>query len=313
MMSLVLMAAMLLQADDYPFGPLDQRAHALFQVGTSCFVPDAPTGIKKNDLQVHLSLSSINVLNDARPNYTVDLEFERISLNMWYGITDKFQVGVQLPFETINGGFQDSLVSGFHTAFGLNLGSRNKFARNRVGITINDVPIEAHSSFGIGDVMLLGNYQILQNSDYPGWSVGYQIKLPTAARNDIYNSTGFGIGLTTNVFYQIGDWYFNAGASIARMGSEEVIGQRLKPVVESLFFMTEYRVLDWLSFVAQGIAQSGSAYHFGEYSRWSFEVDGGFKVVLDKNVAWDIGFFENVVKYSNSADFGLFTGLTLKY
>lgn len=314
MISLLLAAMMVcVQADDFPFGPLDQRAHALFQVGTTGFVPDAPTGLKQDELQIHMSLSSINVLNDSKPAYAVDMEFERLSLNMWYGVSDRLQIGVEIPFETINGGFQDSMISGFHKAFGLNQGSRDQFPRNRVGVTVNGQSITIRPALGIGDVMFLGNYQIFQDGDLPGWSVGYQVKFPTAIGDDIYGSRGFGVGVTTNLFHQVGDWYFNMGVSVARIGSEEVIGQKLKPTVQSLFLMVEYRIFDWLSFTGQCISQSGSAYNFGEYSRWSFEVDGGFKVALNKNMMWDVGFFENAVRYSNSADFGLFTGLTLKY
>jgi hypothetical protein len=304
---------MSVQADDFPFGPLDQRAHGLFQVGTSGFTPDAPTRLKKDDLQVHLSLSSINVMNDATPTYTADMEFERLSVNMWYGISDRFSIGIAVPFETVNGGFQDSLISSFHKAFGLNNGTRDQFARNRVNINVHGQSVTARPAFGLSDIFTVGNYQIFQDGDLPGWSIGYQIKFPTASSDDIYSSRGYGFGIATNVFHQMGDWYFNAGGSVARLGSEEIIGQKLKPTVQTLFFMVEYRALDWLSIVAQGIAQSGVAYDLGEYSRWSFEVDGGFKVVLSKNMMWDLGFFENVVKYSNSADFGLFTGFTVRY
>lgn len=310
---LLLALMMSVQADDFPFGPLDQRAHGLFQVGTAGFTPDAPTGLKKDDLQIHMSLSSINVMNDVKPTYVADMEFERLSVNMWYGVSDRFSIGIQIPFETVSGGFQDSLISSFHKTFGLNNGTRDQFTRNRVVVNVRGQSVEVHPSLGLSDIITAGNYQIIRDGDTPGWSVGYQIKFPTAAGDDIYSSRGYGVGIATNVFHQMGDWYFNAGGSIARIGSEEVVGQKLKPIVETLFFMVEYRVFNWLSVVGQGIAQSGVAYNLGEYSRWSFEVDGGFKVVISKDMMWDFGFFENVVKYSNSADFGLFTGLTVRY
>lgn len=310
---LQLIVLLVLQADDFQFGPLDQRAHALFQMGTSSFVPDMPTNLKQNEFYIHASMRSINVLNVMdNPTYAVDVEFERFSLNTWYAMTDKLAIGVELPFETISGGFQDDLIAGFHQTFGLGLGAREQFPRNGLGVSVSGKPTEIHSSSGLSDIVLRGSYKILE-VDGLGWSIGCQLKLPTAAKNDLYDSDGVGVGVTTNVFYQTDDWYFNAGLSFAKVGNETIIGYKLKPYSESCFLMVEYRILDWLSVVMQSILQSGSVDNFGEYSKWSYELDGGFKIQLDKHIMLDVGVFENIITYSNSADFGMFTGITFKY
>lgn len=313
-MSLLLAAMMAFcQADDYPFGPLDQRSHGLFQVGTTGFVPDSPTGLKQDQLQIHMTLSSINVLNTSeKPAYDVDMEFERISLNMWYGVTDRLSAGVQIPFETANGGFQDNFIAGFHKTFGIGLGSRTKFPRDHIGADVGGVDAGIRPTMGLGDVIFQANYQIFQSGEFPGWSVGYQFKIPTADQDYIHKHE-LGVGLATNFFYQTGDWYWNVGFSFATPGDEGILGQKARSFVETLFVMIEYRIFDWLSVVGQGTLQSGPVVDFGEYSKWSLCIDGGFKIRIDKSVTWDIGFFENAVKYENSADFGLFTGLTLKY
>ena len=314
MISLLLAALMALQADDFPFGPLDQRAHGLFQLSTTGFVPDAPTNLKEDELQIHMSLSSINVLNFSdKSRYMIDMEFERISLNMWYGVTDRFHVGTHIPFETVTGGIEDAFIAEFHKTFGLSLGSRDKTRRNRVGVIIDGQPIDIQPTSGMSDIMLYADYQILKPGEFPGWSVGLQVKLPTANPRWLYDDHGLGVGLATNVFYQVNDWYFNVGVSVATPGHEIIFGQKARPFVETLFMTVEYRVLDWMSIVGQGILQSGSTRSFDEYSKWSLEIDGGFKFIIGDRVTWDLGFFENAVKYENSADFGLFTGLTVKY
>lgn len=314
MLSILLAAIMAMtQADDFPWGPLDQRAHGLFQAGTTGFVPDSPTGLKQDQLQIHMSLSSMNVLNSSEnPAYNIDMEFERLSLNTWYGISDRWSVGVQVPFEAANGGFQDNFIRGFHKTFGLSLGSRSKFKRDHIGADINGNSTDIHSTMGLGDIIVQSNYQILQAGEFPGWSVGFQYKLPTATQ-DYIHSRELGVGLATNFFYQTGDWYWNVGFSFATPGNEGIIDQTTRSFVETLFIMVEYRIFDWLSVVGQGTMQSGPVINFGEYSKWSLYVDGGFKIRVDEHVTWDVGFFENAVKYKNSADFGLFTGLTFKY
>lgn len=314
MISLLFAAIMAMaQVDDFPFGPLDQRAHGLFQVGTTGFVPDSPTQLKQDQLQIHMSLSSINVLNSSdNPAYNIDMEFERVSLNMWYGVTDRWSAGIQIPFEAANGGFQDSFIAGFHKTFGLSLGSRTKYPRDHIGADVGGNDANIHSTMGLGNIIFQANYQILKSGDYPGWSVGFQYKIPTATQDYIHKHE-LGVGLATNLFHQTGDWYWNVGFSLATPGDEGILGQKTRPFVETLFAMVEYRIYDWLSVVGQGTFQSGPVVNFGQYSKWSMYVDGGFKIRVNQNTTWNIGFFENVINYENSADFGLFTGLTLKY
>lgn len=310
MISLLMAAALLLQADDFPFGPIDQRAHGAFQLSTSDFVPDVPTSLKDGEILFHGAVASINVLNAPKELYVADMEFERLNLNCWYGVTDRFELGVRASYEWVNGGFQDDLIAGFHHTFGLNLGSRDEFKRGNTNLSINGQPNSLRPSGGFGDVMVLGNYQICKTGEFPGWSVGFQYKLPTSS--GLYDNDRLGVGVMTNIFYQVGDWYFNAGFSVAAVDGS-VFGRELKLMQDSGFFMVEYRICDWLSTVAQAVLQSGPIKDLGQYSRWSYEFDGGFKIVLSKHVMVDLGFFENAIKYDNSADFGLFTGLTLRW
>ena len=309
MISLLLAAMVLVQADDFPFGPLNQRGHGAFQHATVDFVPDVPTSLKQDETLIHVGVSTINILNDAKGHYLADMEFERLSLSAWYGISDRFEIGVRMSYEWVNGGFQDDFIAGFHNTFGLSLGSRDDFPRNRTQLSVGSGPNMLHPSSGFSDAMILMNYQIFKAGDLPGWSIGYQYKLPTS--HGLYD-TEIGIGVMTNVFYQTGDWYFNVGFSIAGVRGE-VFGHKLKSIQESIFFMVEYRVCDWVSIVAQAISQSGPIRDLGQYSKWSYEFDGGFKIVVNKNVMWDLGFFENALKYDNSADFGMFTGLTVRW
>lgn len=299
------------QDDDFPFGPLDQKAHAVFQIGRVGFIPDMPVSLKEDDVQIHVSAQTMNLLN-VNPNYSFDMEFERFNLTAWYGVTDRFALGINIPVEAMNGGFEDALIYGFHDAFGLSLGSRPKYSHNDLSATIGGKRYQLRPSIGLGDIMLYAQCKIFEMGDLPGWSIGYQLRLPTAASTDLYTSREVGLGLATNIFYKIGDFFFDAGISFARINGDYVLDQQMRPLQASGFFMVEYRLTEWMSIVGQAILQSGPA-RVSDYARWSFEFDGGFKFMISKNVMFDIGAFENAISFENSVDFGLFSGLTLKY
>lgn len=302
--------------DDFWYGPLGAKAHAVFQLAGVGFVPDTPTSLKEDTFELRATVSSINVFNNDlkhRADYLIDLEFERLELSAWYAISNKWQIGIDIPLETVNGGVLDNFIIGFHRTFGIDQGGRTDYKRNVTQILVGNNKICVGSDATLGDIMLMTNYKIIDDIDGPQWMVGAQLKLPTATGDILYNSRTPGFGLSTNVFHQIGNFYYNVGGSLALVGDAEVLDQRVRWYQATVFGMAEYQFIDGISIVAQLIGQSGLAKHFGQYGAWSWEADAGFKFQVSKGTMLQFGIFENAITYANSADFGVFASLVLRY
>lgn len=312
----LLMACQAQQDDSFWYGPLDAKAHAVYQLAGVGFVPDMPTSLKEDTLELRLTFSSINIFNNElghSANYLIDLEFERTDLSAWYALSDRWQIGVDVPIETINGGGLDNFIIGFHKTFGIDQGGRLEHKRDATEVLVGNRSISVGSNTMLGDIMLMANYKVINDPDYPQLMVGAQLKLPTATGNVLYNSHTPGFGLSANVFHKIGDWYYNVGGSVALVGDCDVLDQRVRWYQATAFGMVERQLFDGVSMVAQLIGQSGLAKSFGQYSTWSWEADAGFKFMLTKNTMFQFGIYENVITYANSADFGAFVSLVLRY
>lgn len=315
----VLVALLALQAqepDEFWYGPLGARAHAVYQLGGVGFVPDAPTSLKDDTFETHITFSSINIFNNTvkhNDGYLMDMEFERLNVDMWYGVSDRFQVGIMASVDIVNGGVLDDFIIGFHRTFGINQGGRTEYRRDATEIIIQGKHVDVKPAAMFGDMMLVANYKVFDDPDYPQLMVGTQIKLPTATANILYDSHGPGVGLSANLFYQIDGWYANIGASGALVGDCRVLGDRVRPYQLSLFAMVEKQLFDDVSMVAQIIGQSGLAKSLGQYSIWSWETDVGFKFHVSKRTMFEVGIYENIVYYANSADFGAFASYILRF
>ncbi|HWY33888.1 MAG TPA: DUF3187 family protein, partial [Nitrosopumilaceae archaeon] len=86
--------------NDYPFGPLGTSTHGIFQTATAGFIPDVPTNIKQDEFSSRILMESAQVFNNERthhPDYFANFEFDRLSLDIQYGISDKWQIGINIP------------------------------------------------------------------------------------------------------------------------------------------------------------------------------------------------------------------------
>lgn len=299
-------------------GPLGVRGHSLFQVATVDFTPDAPLYLDAGSFELHTSITWLNVFNYVENAYVIDGEFARASVTAWYGLTDRWQIGATLPIEYIGGGLLDTFIEGFHDAFRLDQGGREEFEEGKfqVGTSNGRGGFDWRSSktsASIGDIVLASRYRILDPTETaPGVSVGFRMKVPTAARTDFYESHGIGLGLDMNVFYPFGDWLLYGGFSAAMVGETEVLGQSLEKMQYALLLAVERRISPDLSIVAQLLAQSPLARHFHEFSDWSTEVSLGMKVRLHPHLTLQIAAIENLFNFDNSPDLGFHLGFVIR-
>lgn len=148
----------------------------------------------QQQLAFHLSQSSHFIKQDSGDESLLfDGATTRAALVYKRGFGKGWQLSATLPFVAHSGGFADSLVEGFHRAFGLDLGGRNQtpdgqqhFRYSRDGQTLLAVD---DSPSGIGDIRLTLKKRLAGYGDW-GASVAAQLKLPTGDADELTGSGG---------------------------------------------------------------------------------------------------------------------------
>lgn len=114
----------------------------------------------------------------------MDLEVFRPFLQFRYGITERIEVGAEIPFIHLSGGKLDGLINWFHNLLGDEEGYR-AIAGNykfNYSFTHNDVDWVSpqRGTFGLGDIALTSKFKIISPETYlADLSVRVALKMPS--------------------------------------------------------------------------------------------------------------------------------------
>jgi hypothetical protein len=290
-------------------GPLETRGYTIFQLSAFEFTTPLPTHLSENGTLFKSSATWTNVFNVHDSRLTVDSELLRVDNRIFYGVTDRLMVGISVPFTAVGGGGMDTFIEGFHDTFGFSNDTRHKYPRNNFSVNGSDYS----SDILISDVTAHVRYRLFDN---PGLSVGLRIQTPSLLTTEWFNHHQFGVGIDLTGFYDLdtsmGNFYFTAMASIARLGETSTFGYSLVPYQTSFLAGVDWRPFDSFSFILQCSATSGCIDAF-DYRRWSFEVAAGFRLQTSNHMWVDLGITENLINLENSADVGIYLGVTFRY
>jgi hypothetical protein len=148
-------------------------------------------------------------------NVYLDGESYRLTLALRYGITDKLEIGVDLPWVGYGGGIFDSFIEGWHRFFGLSQGGRTQAPLNRLLFTYSRDGQERlrldDSNFGIGDIRLTSGWQLYNDGSSHPLAVALRasLKLPTGDSSRLHGSgsTDVALWLTGSDDYPLpGPW-----------------------------------------------------------------------------------------------------------
>jgi hypothetical protein len=138
---------------------------------------------------------SLRVVAEVASHYTkedkgtesvlFDGETSRAIVSMRYGLNDLWEVGVDVPMISHDGGMLDSFIEGWHDFFGLPQGGRDRAPRDQLRYTYQRNTSSAldysGSNGGFGDPSLFASYQLLAAEPAARRSVALRtgIKFPT--------------------------------------------------------------------------------------------------------------------------------------
>lgn len=142
-------------------------------------------------------------LDDKRgEQIVIDGETHRAQLSLRRGFDAGWEIGVELPWLSHEGGGLDSFIDNWHSAFGLPDGDRPDYPSDRLHYSYSlngqqQVNV-SRSSDGIGDISLTAGYS-LASSNTRQWALRTALKLPTGDADKLTGSESTDIALALHL------------------------------------------------------------------------------------------------------------------
>jgi len=179
------------------------------------------------DIVNHAELGA-NMLEDI----SIDGESHFLTLSLRRGMTDRFELGLDIPFVGHAGGFLDNAIESWHDLLGLS-NSKRRGPDNQLGIRYSNAGLaryELNSAvFGIGDIQLTAAMP-LRRADYSdpfSAAIRSSIKIPTGAADELRGSgaADLSLGLYASDRYTVWqrDFAVSAFAGMLFLGDGDVL------------------------------------------------------------------------------------------
>jgi hypothetical protein len=249
--------------------------------------------------------------------YYIDGEFDFIEAVAHWGLTDRLDLSLAVPYIRYTGGTLDSAIFNFHDLIGAGQQGRNlveddqfQFVTGANGV-VGAVSFERPSRGGFGDPNLYLRYVVPGNPRGWRFNLAAGIKPPIASTEKLL-STGswdFGMLLTADKRWQHDALIFNLGLVAPGEYKETHIGRSFDPpMLPSLNLSWLHRCRRWTN--TRVFLQLLAARHI--YSRQTdsdiadpeFQMTVGMKWVTRMGVL-GVGLTENLLNFDNTPDIGI--------
>lgn len=156
----------------------------------------APPGTFRISLNQDLS-SNYTSNSTAREEITLDGETYRLAFAASYGIAPRWEVGIEIPYISQDGGFLDSFIVDWHNTFALPQGGRDDAPKGRLLYHYRKDGVQKlladRSGSGIGDISLTSGVSLYDTSGtgtHDRVSLKGAVKLPTGDSSYLRGSGG---------------------------------------------------------------------------------------------------------------------------
>lgn len=295
----------------------------LIETATNNFARSGAVGdvLEKRDRREALTLDQLRSIDPAAGDsgiYFVDGELYRTAVALRRGIGKGVQLEVVVPVLSFGGGVVDSLVEGFHRAFGFGQAGRLGvpkdsflvYARSREG----ELFIDRDPGLILGDLVLGAKFRLRDSADRRlRLALETLVKLPTGGAEPLgtSGSADFGTQLLLTRYYSkaclhgsLGFLALGAsdqfGLDSQTIGSgmiayERGLGPSMSALIQVTVSHTPFRDLE-----------------LSDLDRTSRQVTLGFKKVIKRQVFF-VGLTENFGAFNNTPDIGLHVGITRSF
>ena len=164
--------------------------------------------LQQGELTTALQLEAANSFtrnSKGGESIVIDGESIRSNFQLRLGLSERWQLGLDIPYLSHDGGNLDSFIDEWHDFFGLPDGDRPAYPRDQLSFSYQRggqslVDIQ-RSSDGLGDVSVSAAYQLSNTVDRQ-WSLQGQLKLPTGDAAQLLGSESTDLALALHVTEQ---------------------------------------------------------------------------------------------------------------
>jgi len=271
-------------------------------------------------------LASIYTTNStSTEQLTLDGEQYRWALTGKYALTDRLELGLELPVVLQSGGLLDGMITDWHRLWGLPQGGRDAAPKNHVTYRYqkngNQRLNVTHGSAGIGDVRLLTGYQLFnhhQDGDHDAVTVRAQLKLPTGDSGSLHGTGSTDLALLlSGAMNRATEWgmlgvYGSAGGMVSSNG--DLLSKQRENLVGFGSAGLGWSPAAWIAFKAQ--LDVNTAYYrnssLDELSKTALMLTFGGTLQLADNYLLDIGLSEDLA-VATAPDVTFHLGLSARF
>ena len=192
----------------------------------------------------------------------LDGESYRWTLSTRYGLTDKLEVGIEIPWIDSSGGFLDSFIIDWHDTFGMPQGGRDGAPKNKINYSYANSDgqrlIMDSAGSGLGDIVLTGGMKLYEEKSpavHDSFALRTTVKIPTGDSDSLRGSGAFGGTVSlcgaSNHFTEWGTLGFfgSVGGMISAKG--DVLKDQQEPLAAFGTLGIGWGPAPWISFKVQ--------------------------------------------------------------
>lgn len=245
-----------------------------------------------------------------------DGETAQYTLKFRYGLAEFLELGIDVPYVQHSGGYLDSIIRSFHSAFGFPNDRQEEFEKNQIEYTVTDSNTgEGYSmdspQHGLGDIRLTAAvplfYEAIESPRY--LAVRSVLKLPTGDADYLLGSgaTDISLGLSYSDLQLLRFMKTSIHANIGMlyMSDSDVLSDKHQNIAGYGGLGLGWMPLTWLEFKLQ--MDLHSAMYDSELVQLgnSLQVLAGGTLKLPGNSFLDLGITEQLVTDS-TPDYGMY-------
>ena len=308
-----------------PFRTVNQRPLAqIFGLPSESSSAVAPAGRFRLRLGMDVA-SEYTTSSTQNEQLTLDGETYRWALAAHYGIGERFEVGIEIPYVLHGGGFLDGFITDWHSAFGLPQGGRDSAVKDRLLYSYRKNGVQklrlSNSGSGIGDVSLSGGmklYDALGDSSHDSLALRAALKLPSGDSGALRGSGSVDFSLSLcgsmNSFTEWGSLGLYGSLGGMAMTNGKVLADQQNNVAGFGMVGLGWGPAEWVSFKVQLNAHTplyhGSA--LDELSSGSLMMVIGGALRFPGNYLLDIGVAEDLA-VTTAPDVAFHFGLSKQF